>query len=101
MGATLGNSLSAFIDLPLSFLAGLGLIATFAGGANTPIAAFLLSIEMFGGEGIEFFFIACLISYIFSGHHGLWPSQPIYEPKSRLYNLAYGDTIETTEKKNK
>ncbi|MDV2883647.1 voltage-gated chloride channel family protein [Alkalihalophilus pseudofirmus] len=98
MGATLGNSLSGFIDLPLSFLVGLGLIATFAGGANTPIAAFLLSIEMFGGEGIEFFFIACLISYIFSGHHGLWPSQPIYEPKSRLYNLAYGGTIETTEK---
>ncbi|WP_368505352.1 voltage-gated chloride channel family protein [Alkalihalophilus sp. As8PL] len=101
MGATLGNSLSAFIDLPLSFLAGLGLVATFAGGANTPIAAFLLSIEMFGGEGIEFFFVACLTSYIFSGHHGLWPSQTIYEPKSRLYNLAYGDTIGTIEKKKK
>ncbi|MCL7745848.1 chloride channel protein [Halalkalibacter alkaliphilus] len=57
MGATLGNALYGIVDLPLSFLAGIGMIATFAGGANTPIAAFLLAIEMFDGKGIEFFFL--------------------------------------------
>jgi H+/Cl- antiporter ClcA len=99
MGATLGNTLHSFIDLPLSFLAALGLIATFSGAANTPIAAFLLAMEMFNGKGVEYFFVACLVSYIFSGHHGLWPSQKIYEPKSRLYNIANGETIENIEKK--
>jgi H+/Cl- antiporter ClcA len=99
MGATLGNTLHSFIDLPLSFLAALGLVATFSGAANTPIAAFLLAMEMFDGKGVEYFFVACLVSYIFSGHHGLWPSQKIYEPKSRLYNIANGETIENIEKK--
>jgi H+/Cl- antiporter ClcA len=101
IGATLGNSLHTFIDLPLSFLAALGLIAVFCGGANTPISAFLLAMEMFDGEGLEYFFVACLVSYLFSGHHGLWPSQEVYEPKSRLYNLSPGETIETVEKKKK
>ncbi|MED4015623.1 voltage-gated chloride channel family protein [Sutcliffiella cohnii] len=101
MGATLGNTLSEFIHLPLSFLAGLGMIATFCGGANTPIAAFLLAVEMFDGKGIESFFVACLVSYIFSGHHGLWPSQKIFEPKSRLYNIEDGLSIEDVEKKKR
>jgi H+/Cl- antiporter ClcA len=83
----------------LSFLAALGLVATFSGAANTPIAAFLLAMEMFDGKGVEYFFVACLVSYIFSGHHGLWPSQKIYEPKSRLYNIANGETIENIKKK--
>ncbi|NLP49160.1 voltage-gated chloride channel family protein [Bacillus sp. RO1] len=98
MGATLGNALHNFMDLPLSFIAALGLIATFSAGANTPLAAFLLAMEMFNGKGIEYFFVACLISYLFSGHHGLWPSQKIYEPKSRLYKLTPGETIEKAEK---
>jgi H+/Cl- antiporter ClcA len=100
MGATLGNTLYHFIDFPLSFLAGLGMIAAFCGGANTPIAAFLLGVEMFDGQGIEYFFVACLTSYLFSGHHGLWPSQTIYEPKSRLYKIANGKTIKDIEQKH-
>ncbi|TMW72976.1 chloride channel protein [Alteribacter natronophilus] len=98
MGATLGNALYPFFDLPLSFLAGLGLISAFCAGANTPVAAFLLSIEMFGGEGIEYFFVASMTAFIFSGHHGLWPSQKIHRPKSRLFGLPEGETIENVEK---
>ncbi|MBO8172134.1 MAG: voltage-gated chloride channel family protein [Bacillaceae bacterium] len=101
IGATLGNTLYAFFDLPLSFLAALGLIAVFSGGANTPITAFLLAMEMFDGKGIEYFFVACLVSYLFSGHHGLWPSQKIYDPKSRLYHITYAETIENVEKMKK
>lgn len=98
IGATLGNTLQTIVDLPLSFIAALGLISVFCGGANTPIAAFLLAVELFDGKGMEYFFVACLVSYILSGHHGLWPSQTIYEPKSRLYNLINGDSIEKVEK---
>ncbi|RKL66606.1 voltage-gated chloride channel protein [Salipaludibacillus neizhouensis] len=99
MGATLGNTLSNMIDLPMSFLAAIGLVAVFCGGANTPIAAFLLAVELFDGKGVEYFFVACIVSYIFSGHHGLWPSQTIHEPKSRLYSTLGGETIESIESK--
>ncbi|PAO70328.1 chloride channel protein [Bacillus sp. X2(2017)] len=101
MGATLGNTIHTFMDLPMSFLAALGLIAVFCGGANTPLAAFLLAMEMFHGKGLEYFFVACIVSYLFSGHHGLWPSQKMYEPKSRLYHIPHGETIENVEKKKK
>ncbi len=101
IGATLGNTLYHFIDFPMSFVAAVGMIATFCGGANTPIAAFLLAVEMFDGQGMEFFFVACFTSYLFSGHHGLWPSQMIYEPKSRLFKIANGKTIKDVEQKKK
>jgi H+/Cl- antiporter ClcA len=97
IGAALGNTLSTFIGLPMSFLAALGLIAVFCGGANTPIAAFALAVEMFKGQAAQYFFLVCIISYIVSGHHGLWPSQMIFPPKSRLYQLVTGDTIENAE----
>ncbi|OLO39273.1 voltage-gated chloride channel protein [Alkalihalophilus pseudofirmus] len=101
MGATLGNTLYPFMNMPMSFLAALGMIAAFCGGANVPIAAFLLSVEMFDGKGMEYFFVACLTSYLISGHHGLWPSQSIYEPKSRLFTIPNGETIGNIEKNNK
>lgn len=101
MGATLGNALHTYIGLPMSFLAALGLIAAFSGGTNTPIAAFLLSMEMFNGEALQYFFIISIVTYIFSGHHGLWPSQKIHEPKSRLYHTLSGETIENIEKRKK
>ncbi|WP_025027931.1 chloride channel protein [Caldalkalibacillus mannanilyticus] len=99
MGATLGNALYSFMDLPLSFLAALGMVAAFCAGSNTPIAAFLLALEMFDGKGVEYFFIACVVAYLFSGHHGLWASQTLYEPKSRLYQIANEETIGNIEKR--
>jgi H+/Cl- antiporter ClcA len=93
MGATLGNSLAPIVNLPTSFLAGLGLIAVTAGAINTPIAFFIAAVEMFHGEGVEFFFIAVMVSYIFSSHHSIYSSQKIYEPKSRLFNLPDGESI--------
>lgn len=102
IGATLGNAISPFVGLPTSFLAALGLIAVFSGAANTPISCFLFSMEMFDGKGMTYFFIACLVSYIFSGHHGIYGAQKIYSPKSRMFNIPDGETItivETNERK--
>ncbi|QUH26468.1 voltage-gated chloride channel family protein [Serpentinicella alkaliphila] len=99
IGATLGNTLSNFINLPASFLAGVGLIAVFCGAANTPISCFLFSLEMFNGKGKTYFFIACLVSYIFSGNHGIYGAQKIYSPKSRLFNIPDGETITNVENK--
>lgn len=101
IGSTLGNTLSGIIHLPASFLAALGLIAVFAGASNAPISCFLLSLELFEGKGILYFFMACLISYIFSGHHGIYGAQRIYAPKSRLLNLPPGQTISSVEESKK
>ena len=75
IGATLGNSLSGAIPLPASLLAAMGFVAVFAGAANTPIASSFMAFELFGAEAGTFAAIACITSYLFSGHHGIYHAQ--------------------------
>ncbi|MEG4812066.1 voltage-gated chloride channel family protein [Microcoleus sp. F8-D3] len=77
IGATLGNALSLILALPAPLLAGMGFVAVFGGAANTPIAATLMGIELFGLESGVFVAIACVMSYLFSGHAGIYSSQRI------------------------
>ncbi|HEV7379424.1 MAG TPA: voltage-gated chloride channel family protein [Dyadobacter sp.] len=93
IGATLGNALSLFIPLPLGLLAGMGFVAVFAGAANTPLACTLMAIELFGAECGVYVAIACVISYSFSGHSGIYGSQVIGTPKHLLYNRQEGETL--------
>jgi H+/Cl- antiporter ClcA len=75
IGATLGNALAPLLQLPIGLLAGVGLVAVFAGAANTPIACTLMAIELFGGEIGIYAALACVISYLFSGRHGIYRAQ--------------------------
>jgi H+/Cl- antiporter ClcA len=77
IGATLGNALSLILALPAPLLAGMGFVAVFGGAANTPIASTLMGIELFGLESGVFIAIACVMSYVFSGHAGIYSSQRI------------------------
>ena len=77
IGATLGNVLSSVLPLSMPLLAGMGFVAVFGGAANTPIAAMLMGIELFGAESGVFMAIACVMSYLFSGHGGIYSAQRI------------------------
>ena len=77
IGATLGNVLSSILPLSMPLLAGMGFVAVFGGAANTPIAAILMGIELFGAESGVFMAIACVMSYLFSGHGGIYSAQRI------------------------
>jgi H+/Cl- antiporter ClcA len=83
IGATLGNALGPILQMSAPFLAALGLIAVFCGATNTPIACFLLGLELFGAEAAVYMFLACIISYLFSGHTGIYTSQRLGTSKSR------------------
>jgi H+/Cl- antiporter ClcA len=77
IGATLGNTLSHIIPLPVGLLAGMGFVAVFAGAANTPLATTLMAMELFGIEAGVYAGIACVVSYLISGHSGIYHSQVI------------------------
>ena len=77
IGATLGNALAPLLHLPFSMVAGIGFVAVFAGAANTPIASTLMAMELFGTEIGVFAAIACVVSYLFSGHSGIYRSQRV------------------------
>ena len=77
IGATLGNALSGLLPLPPSLLAGMGFVAVFAGAANTPVASTLMATELFGAEAGAYAAIACVFSYLFSGHAGIYQGQQV------------------------
>ncbi len=81
IGATLGNALSYIMTLPTAVLAGVGFVAVFAGAANTPLCCILLAMEMFGAEIGVYAGIGCVMSYLFSGHTGIYHSQRIAHSK--------------------
>lgn len=95
IGAALGSSLGPLLHMYGPFLAALGFIAVFCGAANTPLACFIMGIELFGSEGAVYLMIVCIISYIFSGHTGIYSSQQIGAPKSSmLHNSGENYTLE-------
>ncbi len=80
-GAALGNALSYFIPLPTGLLAGMGFVAVFAGATNTPLACTIMAMELFGSGCGVFAAIACVVSYLFSGHNSIYQKQVVGEAK--------------------
>ncbi|WP_454872155.1 voltage-gated chloride channel family protein [Paraburkholderia xenovorans] len=81
IGATLGNALGHVLALPVPVLAGLGFVAVFAGAANTPIASTVMAMELFGVHIGVYAALACVVSYLFSGHTGIYRSQRVGHSK--------------------
>ncbi len=81
IGSTLGNALSGILPLPPSLLAAMGFVGVFAGSANTPIASTLMAVELFGSEVGAYAGIACVVSYLISGHNGIYHAQRIGKSK--------------------
>jgi len=96
IGAALGCTLGTLLDVPHDFMASLGFVAIFAGAANTPLACTIMGIEMFGSGNAVSIAIACCMSYLWSGHRGIYLSQivdtpktdePIHEPGANLKRI--------------
>ena len=83
VGATFGCVMGTLLGLNGGFAASLGLTALFCGVVNCPFAAFLLSVEIFGAEGIIYYAVTSGISYMLSGYYGLYSSQKIVYSKLR------------------
>ena len=93
IGATLGSALSFFIPLPTALLAGMGFVAVFAGATNTPIACMLMGIELFGIESGIYVAIACIVSYLVSGHNSIYGKQIIGELKDETNSHHSGKAM--------
>lgn len=75
IGATLGNALAPLLQLPLDLLAAVGLVAVFAGAANTPLACTLMAVELFGAALGVPAALGCATSYLCSGAQGIYHAQ--------------------------
>ena len=81
IGATFGCAVARLIGITPGFGAALGMIAMFCGVLNCPVASIILSVEVFGSQGLILFAIAAGVSYMLSGYYGLYSSQKIMYSK--------------------
>lgn len=81
IGSTLGCCAGTLLGMDSSMAAAIGLVALFCSVVNCPVASILLSLELFGADGILLFAIACSVSYMMSGYFGLYHSQRIVYSK--------------------
>ena len=75
IGSTFGCTVGYHLGLDPTFGAAIGIVAVFCGVVNCPIASVMLSVELFGGEGIPYFVVAVCISYMLSGYYSIYGSQ--------------------------
>ncbi len=83
IGATFGCAFGGLLGLDPGFAAALGLAALFCGVVNCPLAALVLSVELFGGGSPLIFALVCAVSYLLSGYYSLYSGQHIVYSKLR------------------
>ena len=77
IGSTFGCAAGPLLGLDPAFGAAISMIALFCGVVNCPMASIFLAIELFGGEGLLFFALACALSFLLSGNYSLYSSQKL------------------------
>jgi len=77
MGATLGAALGHALGVPIPVMAAMGYVAVFAGAANTPLTCTIMGVELFGAGAVVPLAIVCVISYVFSSHRSIFPTQRV------------------------
>ena len=83
VGSTFGCAAGALLGLPAGFAAVLGITGLFCGMTNCPITSLLISVELFGADGLLCYAVVCAVSYVCSGYRGLYSSQTILYSKLR------------------
>jgi len=94
IGSTSGNAIGAMLDGNLQFFAAIGLVSVIAGAANTPIAAAIMALELFGIQTAHYAAISAIIAYLITGHRSIYPSQILAFKKSQFLEVSTGKDIE-------
>lgn len=90
IGSTAGAVLAPIMELNPAFLSAIGFVSVLAGAANTPIAASIMAVEMFGPSIGPYAAAACIVSYLVTGHRSIYPSQILAIKKSASLDVELG-----------
>ncbi len=94
IGATSGNALGNLMGADPAVFAAIGFVSLLAGASNTPIAASIMAVELFGAEVASYAAVACVVSFIITGHRSVYPSQILAVKKSSSINVELGREME-------
>jgi H+/Cl- antiporter ClcA len=93
IGATAGLFFAYVFSLNAGTFAAIGLTSVLAGAANTPIAASIMAVEMFGPAIAPYATVACVISFLITGHRSVYPSQILSISKSPSLQVELGKEL--------
>lgn len=99
VGSTAGSVFAQIFGLDTATFAAIGLVSLLAGMANTPIAASIMAVELFGPAIAPYATISCVISFLMTGHRSVYPSQILSIRKSESLHAEIGrelDEVRTT-----
>jgi len=97
IGSTAGNAFAHIFDLNVMMFSAIGMVALLAGAANTPISASIMAAELFGPELAPFAAVACVISFMMTGHRSVYPSQVLAITKSPSIQVEKGREMDDME----
>jgi H+/Cl- antiporter ClcA len=94
IGTSAGNVFARLFHEPyLATFSAVGMTAVLAGAANTPIAASVMAIELFGPGIAPHAAVACMVSFLIVGYRSVYPSQILGIQKSASHKVATGMPI--------
>lgn len=97
VGATAGTLYAVVMGLNAAAFSAMGFIGLLAGSANTPIAASILAVELFGPAIAPYATVAGVISFLMTGHRSVYHSQVLSMQKSPSISVELGKEIEDVE----
>lgn len=97
VGATSGNAFGTIFGFEPTIFAAIGMVSVLAGAANTPISASIMSVELFGPEVAPYAAVACVISFLMTGHRSVYPSQVLSVVKSASLMVRQGQEMKDIE----
>ena len=92
-GALAGSFFGGILGLDRVTFAAIGFVSVLAGAANTPIAMSILAIELFGPSIAPYAAVSCVISFLMTGHRGVFPAQRIAARKSSSVEVEIGGEV--------
>jgi len=102
IGATSGHWFGTMMgNEHVVFFAAIGFISVLAGTTNSPIAATIMAMELFGIEVAHYAALSVVISFLMTGHRSVFASQILAMKKSELLKIDMGEDIGHTKVKMK
>jgi len=101
IGANAGYFFANLIGLNTSTFAALGVVSVLAGAANTPLAASIMAIELFGASIAPYAAVSCIVSFLVTGRRSIKKNFILQSIRHLLPNTMNKKEIDVIVKKSK
>lgn len=97
IGAAAGSFFAQLLHVDNATFAAIGMVSLLSGAANTPIAASIMGLELFGPAVAPYAAISCVISFLMTGHRSIYPSQILSTKKGGSFDINLGQEMHGVE----